>query len=131
YSHLAYDILPDRKQVIKQPDILIVEGINVLQVHSPHVHKGKLARDVNVSDFFDFSIYVDAKETNIEQWYVERFKMLRSTAFANPDSYFHRYSGLSDTEAIETATGIWREINLLNLKENILPTRTRADLILT
>ncbi|MDF2669599.1 MAG: type pantothenate kinase [Paenibacillus sp.] len=131
YSHLAYDILPDRKQRIGQPDILIVEGINVLQAHSPNIHKGKLAREVNVSDFFDFSIYVDAREADIAQWYVERFKMLRNTAFANPNSYFHRYSTLSDSEAVDTATTIWREINLLNLKENILPTRARADLILT
>ncbi|MDF2816031.1 MAG: type pantothenate kinase [Paenibacillus sp.] len=131
YSHLAYDILPDRKQTIRQPDILIVEGINVLQAPSPNMHKGKMVREVNVSDFFDFSIYVDAKEADIAEWYVERFKMLRSTAFANPNSYFHRYSSLSDSEAVETATSIWREINLLNLEENILPTRARADLILT
>jgi type I pantothenate kinase len=131
YSHLAYDILPDHKQTIRQPDILIVEGINVLQAPSPNMHKGKMVREVNVSDFFDFSIYVDAKEADIAEWYVERFKMLRSTAFANPNSYFHRYSSLSDSEAVETATSIWREINLLNLEENILPTRARADLILT
>lgn len=131
YSHLAYDILPDEQQVIRQPDILIVEGINVLQGHSSAGGKGKAASEVYVSDFFDFSIYVDAKESEIEEWYVERFKMLRTTAFANPNSYFHRYSGLSDEDAVETATGIWREINLRNLKENIQPTRTRAHLILT
>lgn len=131
YSHLAYDILPDEKQTIRQPDILIVEGINVLQAHSPSSRKGHKSREVYVSDFFDFSIYVDAKEADIAEWYVERFKMLRSTAFANPNSYFHRYSSLSDEDAVETATTIWREINLLNLKENIQPTRTRAQLILT
>ncbi|WP_127585726.1 type I pantothenate kinase [Paenibacillus koleovorans] len=131
YSHLAYDILPDRKQTIRQPDILIFEGINVLQAHSIQNRKNRPTREVYVSDFFDFSIYVDAKEADIEEWYVERFKKLRSTAFANPSSYFHRYSSLSDAEAIVTATGIWREINLLNLHENIQPTRSRADLILT
>lgn len=128
YSHLAYDILPDEHEVIRQPDILIVEGLNVLQI----------ARDEQVSqipplfvsDFFDFSIYVDAKEADISKWYVERFKLLRNTAFQDPDSYFHRYAALSDQEANEVAYSIWKEINSVNLVRNILPTKSRATLIL-
>ncbi|KRE57442.1 type I pantothenate kinase [Paenibacillus sp. Soil750] len=132
YSHLVYDILPNQLQVIQQPDILIIEGINVLQGSSKSSPgKRKVTSEVYVSDFFDFSIYVDAKEAEIEDWYIERFKMLRNTSFSDPNSYFHRYSDLSDTEAVETANNIWREINLLNLRENIQPTRGRANLILT
>jgi type I pantothenate kinase len=122
YSHLEYDILPTEKQVIRNPDILIVEGINVLQVN-------KESR-VFVSDFFDFSLYVDAPEYDIERWYIERFRMLRDTAFKNPKSYFHRFASLTETEAINTATHIWKEINARNLHDNILPTRGRAQLIL-
>ncbi len=122
YSHLEYDIL-DEKLTISQPDVLIVEGINVLQVNS--------RKDgVFVSDFFDYAIYVDADEKNIVNWYVERFESLRATAFQNEASYFHKYADLSTDESIKMATQIWNEINKPNLHENILPTRYRADLIL-
>ncbi|WP_018131893.1 type I pantothenate kinase [Effusibacillus pohliae] len=130
YSHLAYDIVPNERQVIRRPDILIVEGLNVLQVASGDGEPG-YAPKVYVSDFFDFSIYVDADESDIEHWYVERFKLLRNTAFQNPNSYFHRYAGLTDPEAVEIARHIWREINYVNLWTNILPTRNRARLIMT
>lgn len=127
YSHLVYDVLPDQKLVIEQSDIVIVEGLNVLQ-------PAKLPKDGEaipyVSDFFDFSIYIDAAEELVEAWYVERFLRLRQTAFRDPASYFHRYSMLSEEEARATGLAIWREINLVNLRENILPTRQRADLIL-
>lgn len=127
YSHLTYDVLADQTQVIDQPDILIVEGINVLQT-------GRPARDgrgiPNVSDFFDFSVFMDAEEPDLRAWYVERFFSLRNGAFKDPHSYFHRYSKLTDAETIETATRIWESINLVNLRENILPTRPRADLVL-
>ena len=126
YSHLHYDILPDRHQHVQQPDILILEGLNVLQ--SPDGQRD--SSRVFVSDFFDFSIYIDADETTVEQWYVERFLRLRDTVFQNALSYFHRYAGLTEGEAIETARDIWRSINLPNLKENIRPTRERAHLIL-
>ncbi len=126
YSHLTYDIMPDHVQEIDRPDILIVEGLNVLQrggrlAHSPQIF---------VSDFFDFSIYVDADERHLQQWYIERFLRLRQTSFRDPSSYFRRYTELSTEEAIATARRIWREINYLNLKQNIEPTRERADLIL-
>ena len=126
YSHLHYDIVPGAWQEIEQPDILILEGLNVLQ--SPDS-----ARDssrVFVSDFFDFSIYLDAAENTVERWYVERFLRLRETVFQNVSSYFHRYAQLSEPEAVETARQIWREINLVNLKENISPTKERAHLVL-
>ncbi len=113
---------------IDRPDILIVEGLNVLQTGRPP-KDGKAVPFV--SDFFDFSVYIDASEDVLERWYVERFLALRMTAFRDPMSYFHRYSQLSDEEAVTTARGIWNRINLLNLRENILPTRQRADLILT
>ncbi|MBO8162413.1 MAG: type I pantothenate kinase [Brevibacillus sp.] len=128
YSHLAYDILPDQYQIVRQPDIVIVEGLNVLQI--TRSKRQKHIPQVFVSDFFDFSIYVDADEQDIANWYVERFKMLRHTAFQKPESYFHRYASLSDEEAAATATRIWQEINLVNLRENILPTKDRAQLIL-
>ena len=121
YSHLTYDILPDKVDVIKDPDILIVEGINVLQVSKIH--------QVFVSDFFDFTIYIDADENNIKKWYIERFLLLQKTAFQNPMSYFHRYTSLSKDAAIKQATEIWQEINAINLKENILPTRHRANIV--
>ncbi len=128
YSHLVYDVVPDRWIEIDRPDILIVEGLNVLQT-------SRLPRDGKaipfVSDFFNFSIYLDADEDVLVQWYVERFLALRETAFRDPKSYFHRYSQLSDAEATATATSIWERTNLVNLHENILPTRQRADLILT
>jgi type I pantothenate kinase len=126
YSHLHYDIVPGEVHTVKQPDILILEGLNVLQ--SPNEQQG-LSR-VFVSDFFDFSIYLDAHEQTIEHWYVDRFLRLRDTVFQDEESYFHRYASLSETEAIETARQIWKEINLLNLHENIRPTRERAHLIL-
>lgn len=122
YSHLTYDVLKDKVEMIDQPDILIVEGINVLQVSKAH--------SVFVSDFFDFSIYIDADVRNIKNWYIERFLMLQKTAFQNPKSYFHRYTTLSVDEAIQTATDIWEEINAKNLRENILPTRRRAKVVL-
>jgi type I pantothenate kinase len=122
YSHLVYDVIPDQAQIVRSPDILIVEGINVLQV-------SKEAR-VFVSDFFDFSIYIDADERDIENWYIERFRMLRDSAFRKPESYFHRYSTLTEEESVETARQIWNEINAVNLRENILPTKGRARLLL-
>ena len=127
YSHVAYDILPDHYQVVRQPDIVIVEGLNVLQTGG-----GRAGRPLPmfVSDFFDFSIFVDAEENDIEQWYVERFLKLRETIFRDPLSYFHRYASLTPDEAIDTARTIWRTINLVNLRENVMPTRERAYLIL-
>ena len=127
YSHLVYDIVPNEWIEIDRPDILIVEGLNVLQTGRPP-KDGKAVPFV--SDFFDFSVYLDADEDTLRRWYVERFLALRPTAFRDPLSYFHRYSKLSDSEAVETATGIWERINLVNLHDNILPTRQRADLIL-
>ena len=127
YSHLTYDVMPNQWIEIDRPDILIVEGLNVLQAGVPP--KGGKAIPY-VSDFFDFSIYLDADEEILQGWYVDRFLTLRGTAFRDPKSYFHRYATLSDAEAVETATSIWRRINLVNLRENILPTRQRADLIL-
>jgi type I pantothenate kinase len=127
YSHLIYDVIPNQWVEINRPDILIVEGLNVLQA-------GRLPKDGKaipfVSDFFDFSIYLDAGEDVLLSWYVNRFLTLRGTAFVDPKSYFHRYAKLSDEEAVATATSIWNRINLINLRENILPTRLRADLIL-
>lgn len=126
YSHLYYDIIPNEYIEVRKPDILIVEGINVLQVT---VSK-KPRRRVFVSDFFDFSIYVDAAEKDIKQWYLERFKTLQETAFANPESYFHQYASYSEDELMVFANKVWDEINCPNLTQNILPTRFRADLIL-
>jgi type I pantothenate kinase len=123
YSHLLYDIVPGEQQCVRQPDIVIVEGLNVLQTGSGRA-------PLFVSDFFDFSMYVDAHEADIEQWYVERFLALRETVFPNPASYFHRYAALSPQEAADTARRLWRTINLANLRENVLPTRERAHLIL-
>lgn len=127
YSHLQYDIVAGETEEIARPDILILEGLNVLQTSKPDA-TGK-ATPV-VSDFFDFSIYVDADETVIERWYVERFKQLRGTAFRDPQSFFRKYAELGDAEAEAIARDIWRTINLPNLHRNILPTRPRADLIL-
>jgi type I pantothenate kinase len=128
YSHLVYDVTPNAAIEIDRPDILIVEGLNVLQTGRPP-KDGKAIP--YVSDFFDFSVYLDADETVLRDWYVDRFLALRETAFRDPASYFHRYAMLSDDEAVATATSIWERINLVNLHENILPTRQRADLILT
>ena len=127
YSHLIYDVMPNQWIEVDRPDILIVEGLNVLQTGAPP-KDGKAIP--YVSDFFDFSIYLDADEDVLRAWYVDRFLTLRGTAFRDPKSYFHRYATLSDEEAVETAVTIWTRINLLNLNENILPTRQRADLIL-
>jgi type I pantothenate kinase len=127
YSHLIYDVMPSQSIEIDHPDILIVEGLNVLQAGRPP-RDGKAIPFV--SDFFDFSVYLDADEAVLRDWYVDRFLTLRSTAFRDPMSYFHRYARLTDAEAVETATSIWSRINLVNLRENILPTRQRADLIL-
>lgn len=124
YSHLAYDVLPGEVQVVRQPDIMILEGLNVLQVGD-----GKTPGTF-VSDFFDFSIYVDADEADIEQWYVDRFLTLRDTVFKDKKSYFSHYANLSTEEAKKVARGIWAEINGPNLEENIEPTRERAGLIL-
>jgi type I pantothenate kinase len=127
YSHLTYDVLPGEFVTIDRPDILIFEGLNVLQTR-------ELPRDGKavpvVSDFFDFSIYIDAEEEQIHEWYIRRFMRLRETAFRNPQSFFHRYSQLSEDAARAIAEGLWSNINLKNLTENILPTRPRADLIL-
>jgi len=127
YSHFTYDVLPGQYAAIDRPDILIFEGINVLQTRD--LPKDGRAVPV-VSDFFDFSIYIDADEALIHKWYINRFMRLRETAFRNPDSFFHRYSTLSEDSARAIAEGLWTNINLKNLRENILPTRPRADLIL-
>ena len=127
YSHFQYDILPDQDVVVDRPDILIVEGLNVLQ--PARMPKGGAAIPF-VSDFFDFSIYIDADAAVIEEWYLARFMRLRQTAFRDRAAYFHRYAQLSNDEAREQALGIWRTINLKNLEENILPTRQRARLVL-
>ena len=127
YSHLVYDVVPGEEVVIDRPDILIVEGLNVLQ-------PARMPRDGKavpfVSDFFDFSIYLDAPEHDLQRWYVDRFLRLRHTAFRDPKSYFHRYAELDETAAIDVANGLWNRINLVNLRENVLPTRQRASLIL-
>jgi type I pantothenate kinase len=120
YSHLIYDIVPGEKHVVTHPDILILEGLNVLQT----------GPTLMVSDLFDFSVYVDARIEDIEHWYIERFLALRSGAFADPASHFHHYAGLSDTQAVAAARDIWSSINRPNLIENILPTRPRATLVL-
>ena len=127
YSHIAYDIMPEEKILVSQPDILIVEGLNVLQ---PALLAKEGTEIPFVSDYFDFSIYIDAAAAIVEEWYVERFMGLRQTAFRAPGAYFERYAGLDDRQAEETARDIWTRINLKNLTENILPTRARADLIL-
>ncbi len=128
YSHFHYDIRPGHSTVIERPDILIVEGLNVLQPACVQSRDGDAIPFV--SDFFDFSIYIDADESVLEQWYLTRFMKLRSTAFRDPAAYFHRYADLTKNEAITRALEIWRTINLPNLMENILPTRQRARLIL-
>jgi type I pantothenate kinase len=121
YSHFAYDVVEGESRMVQRPDILILEGLNVLQAGE---------RGAFVSDYFDFSIFVDADLEAVREWYIQRFITLRDTAFAQPDAYFHRYAGLSDEEAVAVATDIWERINELNLRENILPTRERASLIL-
>jgi type I pantothenate kinase len=124
YSHLSYDILEGEHKVINSPDVLIVEGLNVLQPPA-------IGQEVALSDYFDFSIYIDAEPADIEQWYLERFKALWETAFTNPASYFHALTKeLSEEQAMQRAIGFWNEINLVNLKENIEPTRSRAKLVM-
>ena len=127
YSHFYYDVLPDEYAIVDQPDILILEGLNVLQT-------GLLPKDGKeipfVSDFFDFSVYIDADEATLHRWYIERFMRLRETAFRDPGSYFHRYSKIEEAEARLIANDLWTAINLVNLRENIFPTWPRADLVL-
>jgi type I pantothenate kinase len=132
YSHLTYDIVPGEEQIVRQPDIVIVEGLTVLQTGDGTVGPPERNRppQLFVSDFFDFSIYVDADEADIERWYVERFLTLRDTAFRDPTSFFRHFAALSEEESAAVARDIWRTINGTNLRENILPTRERADLIL-
>jgi type I pantothenate kinase len=127
YSHLSYDILPGENEHVRQPEVLIVEGLNVLQAGNGHP---KNAPPLFVSDLFDFSIYVDADEAQVEQWFSERFLTLRDTVFKDESSYFHRYVHLSTEEAKQVAAEIWAGINGMNLRENIAPARERADLIL-
>jgi type I pantothenate kinase len=127
YSHLTYDVLPDEKVVVKRPDIVIIEGLNVLQ---PARVREDGRSGLTLSDFFDFSIYVDAGRDKIRSWYVERFLRLRETAFQDPDSYFTKYGAYSRDEAVHEAERIWDSINGPNLVENILPTRSRATLVL-
>ncbi len=122
YSHIAYDIVPNAQQVVRQPDVLIFEGLNVLQV---------AASPVMASDFFDFSVYIDAAEEDIQSWFLERFLLLQKTAFQDSSAFFHRYKDLSAEEAAAFARTIWQTINRPNLRDNILPTRERASLILT
>jgi type I pantothenate kinase len=127
YSHLVYDVLPDEKVVVKRPDIVIVEGLNVLQ---PARMRDDGRTGLAVSDFFDFSVYVDAALTDIRRWYVDRFLRLRETAFRDPASYFRKYAALSHDEAVDQATRIWDSINEPNLVQNVAPTRSRANLVL-
>jgi type I pantothenate kinase len=121
YSHFVYDIIDD-EQIIDRPDIVILEGLNVLQSGSVHA--------VFVSDFVDFSIYVDASERDLESWFLDRFRKLRETAFRDPKSFFHKFTEIPEEEAMGIAASVWERINLANLRENILPTRERAKLIL-
>jgi type I pantothenate kinase len=123
YSHLTYDIVPDKFETVSSPDVVIIEGLNVLQ--SPGVDQ-----EITLSDYFDFKIYVDAETKNISKWFLNRFHELRESAFTNPESYFHRYAEMPLDKALEKATQIWETINLPNLTENILPTRSRATLVL-
>jgi type I pantothenate kinase len=128
YSHLVYDVVAGEEIVIDRPDILVVEGLNILQ-------PGELPRTgkplLFASDFLDLSIYIDAAEPDLQSWFMERFRRLRRTAFADPKSFFHRYSQMSEEEALKFGAWAWEHINLPNLRDNILPTRSRADLILT
>jgi type I pantothenate kinase len=123
YSHLTYDIVPGEQVIVSSPDVVIIEGLNVLQPPA-------LGQEVALSDYFDFKIYVDAPTEEIESWYLERFKALRESAFRDPASYFHRYAEMDETKALDRAKEIWRTINLPNLMENIISTRSRATLVL-
>ncbi|MGL5363517.1 MAG: type I pantothenate kinase, partial [Bosea sp. (in: a-proteobacteria)] len=128
YSHLTYDVMPGEHVTVDKPDILILEGLNVLQPN-------RLPRDGKaipfVSDFFDFSVYLDADEDDLHRWYINRFMTLRQTAFRDPRSFFRKYAEIGDAEALQIAERLWSRINLPNLRDNILPTRQRASLILT
>ena len=128
YSHLVYDIVPDESVVVRQPDVLIVEGLNVL---APPRTRADGTAGLSVSDFFDFSVYVDARTEDVRQWYLDRFQKLRTTAFADPESYFHRYADMSAHDAEEFALSVWDSINGPNLQQNIAPTRGRATAVLT
>ena len=127
YSHLVYDVVPDEHVVIQSPDIVIIEGLNVLQ---PARVREDGRAGLTLSDFFDFSVYVDARTEHIREWYVDRFKRLRETAFRDPESYFAQYAALSEDDAVATATRLWDTINGPNLTQNVLPTRSRATLVL-
>ena len=127
YSHLVYDVVQDEKVVVRRPDIVIIEGLNVLQ---PARMRDDGRTGLAVSDFFDFSVYVDAATDDIRRWYVERFLRLRETAFRDPESYFRRFAALDEAEAAARAETIWAEINGPNLERNIVPTRGRASLVL-
>jgi type I pantothenate kinase len=122
YNHVVYDVMPSHEEVVHQPDILIIEGLNVLQVGSGNTEF--------VSDYFDFSIYIDALETDIESWFIERFQTLRKTVFQDPNSFFRHFADLTQDQAVELAHEIWAGINGKNLKENIQPTRARASLVI-
>jgi type I pantothenate kinase len=126
YSHLVYDIVPGAEMVVRHPDILIVEGLNVLQTGPTGPEKPAAF----VSDFFDFSLYIEAREADLQEWFLQRFQRLRATAFRDPASYFHAYAGVPDAEALTFARNVWSTINAVNLRENIVPTRGRARLIL-
>ncbi|MGY1722361.1 type I pantothenate kinase [Blastococcus sp. SYSU DS0533] len=127
YDHQSYDIVPGRVQAVDRPDILVLEGLNVLQAGR---RTDGSAPEIFLSDFFDFSVYVDAAEPDIQRWYVERFLALRRTAFQDTTAYFHRFAALTDDQARETALGIWSAVNGPNLRDNIAPTRSRARLVL-
>jgi type I pantothenate kinase len=127
YDHHSYDIVPGRQQAVDRPDILVVEGLNVLQAGR---RSDGTAPEVFASDFFDFSVYVDAGESDIRTWYVERFLALRRTAFADSTAFFHRFAALTDEQARDAALGIWSAVNAPNLRSNIAPTRSRARLVL-
>ncbi|MEM8552345.1 MAG: type I pantothenate kinase [Pseudomonadota bacterium] len=127
YSHLTYDRVPGKAQVVERPNILIVEGLNVLQTTRLSFDRPRVPF---VSDFFDFSIFIDAEEADLERWYLTRFRRLQERRFTDPRSYFHKYANLSEEEAIAFARGLWQRINLKNLRENVGPTKLRADLIL-
>lgn len=127
YSHLVYDVVPDQVVTVSRPDIVIVEGLNVLQ---PARQRDDGRTGLAVSDFFDFSVYVDAATSDIRRWYTDRFLRLRETAFRDPQSYFSKYAGLSHEEAVAEASRIWDEINGPNLQQNVQPTRSRATLVL-
>lgn len=126
YSHLTYDIVPDKRITVSRPDVLIIEGLNVLQP----ARQGA-GSPLAISDFFDFSIYIDAKPEDAKRWYIARFLQLKATAFRDPESYFRRYADLTESEAVATASHIWDRINAPNLEQNIAPTRGRATLVLT